>query len=196
MIVTDHEHLFKCYFSRLRASGPIIKELILLNLFLNFLFSPWLIQFPFKCMNHQDIMWTFSHNGRVCYIIWMYLIEFRQNSLSRIKWNSPTCISSATMMVIVFLSLWDFTKICYNKRECTFLFAYFIQNDNKFKERWDANAYLCLLWPNNCAGSFLFILVVFMRTLLECAVSSHFYRWGKMNIREVKWLIRVYSADQ
>lgn len=38
MIVTDHEHLFKCYFSRLRASGPIIKELILLNLFLNFLF--------------------------------------------------------------------------------------------------------------------------------------------------------------
>lgn len=38
MIVTDHEHLFKCYFSRLRASVPIIKELILLNLFLNFLF--------------------------------------------------------------------------------------------------------------------------------------------------------------
>lgn len=38
MTVTDHEHLFKCYFSRLRASGPIIKELILLNLFLNFLF--------------------------------------------------------------------------------------------------------------------------------------------------------------
>lgn len=38
MIVTDHEHLFKCYFSRLRASAPIIKELILLNLFLNFLF--------------------------------------------------------------------------------------------------------------------------------------------------------------
>lgn len=38
MIVTDHEHLFKCYFSSLRASVPIIKELILLNLFLNFLF--------------------------------------------------------------------------------------------------------------------------------------------------------------
>lgn len=94
------------------------KRIDLVKLILKFFyFPPQLIQFPLQCMNHGDIMRTFSHNRRGCYIIPKYLIDFKLGSPGRVERNQLSYMSTATIAIIIFLSLKNFEKYSCNKRE-------------------------------------------------------------------------------
>lgn len=133
MIVTDHEHLFKCYSSRLRASGPIIKELILLNLFLNFLF-PSLVN-SISLQRHESS----RHNVNI-QPQWKRLLHYldvpdriqteqiEQGQIKPARLHIYSTHDGYCFPVIIGL----YKRFIKTKRECTSLFAYFIQNGNKF----------------------------------------------------------------
>lgn len=104
MRVIDHEQLFKCYFSRLRARGPIIKELILLNLFFKFLF-PFLansISFLMHESSRHNVNIQPQSKRMLHYLDVPGKIQTEQIEQGQMKLTY--CLSTANMIVIDFLS--------------------------------------------------------------------------------------------
>lgn len=137
MIVTDHEHLFKCYFSRLRASGPIIKELILLNLFLNFLFLSLVnsISLQMHESSRHNVNIQPQRKRLLHYLDVPDRIQTEQFEQGQIKCVELHFYSNHDGYC--FLSSFiDISKMYYVERESTFtsalLYLPFIQNVSRF----------------------------------------------------------------
>lgn len=101
MMVTEHEHLFKCYLSRLRANVPIIKELILLNLFLNILFSSLVnsISLPLHESSRHNVniqpQWRRTEDVRYARVP-----DRTQNKLRSFKRNLLSHVAIASMSLL------------------------------------------------------------------------------------------------